>query len=116
MLEKNLSDYGCDVKGAIQRLLGRKDLYLSLVKSFLADDSYSTALKAKNDNDSEGYFHAVHTLKGVSGNLGFTKLYGVASEICVDCRANQFAEAFKKWNILSQSYEEICSIIRDSES
>ena len=46
---------------------------------FLEDTSFMELCKAKENEDYEEVFRMVHTLKGLSLNLGFTKLY-IASD------------------------------------
>lgn len=66
--------FGGDYEGVLGRLRS-EDRIRKFALKFLKDPSYeslSTSLAAK---DYETAFRAAHTLKGVSQNLGFTKLY-----------------------------------------
>lgn len=54
---------------------------LKFMGLFLKDESFSTLCKALEQNNLEEAFRAAHTLKGVSSNLGFTRLYNSSHEL-----------------------------------
>lgn len=53
---------------------------------FLNDTTYAKLLEAVENENIEESFRMAHTLKGVSGNLGFYKLANAASELCEQLR------------------------------
>lgn len=64
--------------GNYEEVLGRfrtEERILKFMGLFLKDDSFSNLQKALEQNNLEEAFRAAHTLKGVSSNLGFTRLY-----------------------------------------
>lgn len=65
---------GADYNGASVRLMGEEMLARFALK-FLDDESMDKLEAAMAAGDVEGAFMAVHTLKGVSQNLGFDNLY-----------------------------------------
>lgn len=62
---------GADYDGASVRLMGEEMLARFALK-FLDDESMDKLEAAMAAGDAEGAFMAVHTLKGVSQNLGST--------------------------------------------
>ena len=73
-----LAEWGCDIRGALNRLLNSKDLYFRLLPSVLTESSFDALGAALEEKDVRGAFESAHTLKGVLGNLGLTPMYGEA--------------------------------------
>ena len=76
-LQECYTKLGGDYEGTLGRLCSEK-LVEKFALKFLADDSFpllEESIKVGNYSDA---FRAAHTLKGVSLNLGFTKLYEVS--------------------------------------
>lgn len=71
-----------DVK---QRLM-RDELITKFVKKFIDDNSYQQLCEGHTLGDIELAYRAVHTLKGVAGTLGFSKLQAAASELTEQLR------------------------------
>lgn len=65
---------GADYDGACARLMG-EELLSRFALKFLDDQSMDQLEAALAAGDAKGAFMAVHTLKGVSQNLGFDNLY-----------------------------------------
>ncbi len=66
-----------DIKTGISRFAGKKDKYIRALSMFAKElavetISFDKAFSPENAKTSE---HEIHTLKGVSGNLGLDKLY-----------------------------------------
>ncbi len=64
--------------GNYEEVLARfrtEERILKFAGLFLKDDSFSNLCKALEENNLEDAFRAAHTLKGVSSNLGFTRLH-----------------------------------------
>lgn len=59
---------------SVRQRIPKDELIKKFVIKFLTDPSYSDLSQALEKEDYEGAFRAVHTLKGVSANLGFLKL------------------------------------------
>jgi len=111
-----LEEYGCDTNTALERFLGKEDLYIKFVRKFLDDKSFEQLSEAVSKNDSEYALKSVHTLKGVSGNLGFSALYDVASDMVTKFRAGQNNEAMAEFASLENIYTEIYGIIEQNLS
>ncbi|MDO4516819.1 MAG: Hpt domain-containing protein [Bacillota bacterium] len=69
---------GGDYQDVSKRLPTQK-MIEKFIGKFLQDDSYSQLCAAFAAGNCEESFRAAHTLKGVAGNLGFTRLMHSAS-------------------------------------
>jgi PAS domain S-box-containing protein len=74
---------GLDIANGLRRVVGKKSLYLSMLRKFIAGQKNATASirQALTDNDAITAERVVHTLKGVSGNIGATYLQQQAEKI-----------------------------------
>ncbi len=71
---------GADYNDAMERVFD-EDLLKMLCGMFLEDKSYGTLSEALSNKDYPAAFESAHTLKGVAANLGFSRLYNVASDL-----------------------------------
>ncbi|MBJ7899037.1 MAG: response regulator [Cyanobacteria bacterium RI_101] len=74
---------GLDIQEGLRRVLGKKALYLSLLRKFLAGQGrFSVQMTAAlAAGDSAGAERLAHTLKGVAGNIGATALQEAARRL-----------------------------------
>ena len=103
---------GVDLEDALHRFMDNEDLLERMLKKFPADQSFidlQTALKNENCEDA---FRAAHTLKGVSGNLSFKKLFTALCEQVEALRSNDLARAKQLMPSVSEAYEKIMQVIR----
>ena len=72
-----------DMVGGLHRVLGKKKLYLLMLRKFVAGQKSATTeiLKALDGNDWGTAERLAHTLKGVSGNIGATGLQQLAETL-----------------------------------
>ena len=85
---------GLDTEGGLRRVLGKKPLYLSILRKFVASQKTATA---KIHTALEGNFlnsaeRLAHTLKGVSGTIGATDLQGLAEKLETAIKNNRSRE------------------------
>ena len=64
-----------------EKRLSSVGLVRKFIVKFLDDDSYSKLCLAMQSGQWEEGFRAVHTLKGVSANLGFDRLQAAVGEL-----------------------------------
>lgn len=74
---------GLDVAGAMQNLMGRSSIYLSILRLFVSGKEERTAelrsaLEAEDRTTAE---RIIHTLKGVAGSIGGTQLEAASVEL-----------------------------------
>jgi chemotaxis protein histidine kinase CheA len=93
-----LSDAGVDVASALSRMLNKEEMYKKFLRKFRDDTNIESLRDVIDSNDSfsseisEQIFHFAHTVKGVAGNLGLTKIYNESSYIC-ELTRNSIADA-----------------------
>jgi len=86
---------GVDKEETLRRFSGNTELMERFIKKFPEDTTFNElqeALKAKNWTDIE---NTAHTLKGVSGNLGFHELYTLSAALVTAIREKNYTEADK---------------------
>lgn len=90
-------------------------LVRKFIVKFLDDDSYSKLCLAMQNGQREEAFRAAHTLKGVSANLGFSRLLASAGELTELLRAETETIPGRTADLLEevkQDYELTVSVIR----
>jgi signal transduction histidine kinase/CheY-like chemotaxis protein/HPt (histidine-containing phosphotransfer) domain-containing protein len=82
-LDTSIKIEGIQVKEGLTRLMGNEKLYLDLLKSFTEKNlqTPSTLRKALKNNDFSTSMRIVHTIKGISANLGINRLAGCAARL-----------------------------------
>jgi HPt (histidine-containing phosphotransfer) domain-containing protein len=74
---------GVDTVGALKRVAGNRRLYRSLLEQFAAKHAGSVE-QIENDlrsNARESAERMAHTLKGIAGNIGITRVHEVAAKV-----------------------------------
>ena len=74
---------GLDINDGMRRVLGKKPLYLSMLRKFVAGQKSAIAniFKELENNNWDAAMRLTHTLKGVSGNIGATGLQHLAEKV-----------------------------------
>jgi two-component system, sensor histidine kinase and response regulator len=74
---------GLDVKSGLGRMLGKKTLYLAMLRKYTAGqkDASRQIRQALDDGDWALAERLAHTLKGVAGTIGATRIPGLAAEL-----------------------------------
>lgn len=84
-IESDLPDriLGIDMEQGLRRVLGKKSLYLSLLRRFLTGRKHAAEeiLAALNENDMMLAERLAHTIKGISGNIGAVDLFNVSADL-----------------------------------
>ena len=82
---------GLDMAAGLHRVLGKKPLYISMLRKFSAGQKSVTAeiCMALEGNDWNTAERLAHTLKGVSGTIGATALQHLAEKLEAAIKASQ---------------------------
>ena len=99
----------------VEKRLPSVSLVRKFIIKFLDDDSYSNLCLAMQNGQREEAFRAAHTLKGVSANLGFSRLLASAGELTELLRAETESIPGRAAALLEevkQDYELTVSVIR----
>jgi len=96
-----LKGLGADVDEALDRVMGDQDLYVMMLGMFLSSVAENPiSLEDFDAGDLEGLIKRVHTLKGVTGNLGLTPLFNGYTESLGMLRAGDGKAAKEVYNKL----------------
>lgn len=106
---------GVDTEGALNRFCGNTALYERFLLKFPEDGNFGLIAPALAAGDLDAVLRAAHTLKGVSGNLGLTRLYGACSETVALIRAGDGQAAAASYGALSAAYMEVCAALSQAE-
>ena len=84
-----------DVKPGLNRMMGKKPLYLTMLRKYLEGQNNCTMVikNALAAGDMATAQRAAHTLKGVSGTIGATEIPHLADAVENAIRAEQPLEA-----------------------
>lgn len=100
-----------DVEG---RLLTEERI-IKYLNRFKESQEYSLMVEALEEENYEVAFRAVHNLKGISLNLGFTGLIKASTELCESLRNGKptgdisplLAEVTKEYNLVIDAVKEL---------
>ncbi len=82
MSAEAFAKHGIDYDDALDRFGGNLALYRRLVGKYLNDAHFAGMEAAVEVGDWDQAYREAHALKGVAGNLSFTRLYNLTSQIC----------------------------------
>jgi len=77
-----LKSAGIDFEKGVARFLDDRQLYESILETFLDDDTLFRGKRSLEKEDYKDLYECVHMLKGVAGNTDMTQLYRNASALC----------------------------------
>lgn len=105
----SLKELGVNIDSGLQRMLGKEDLYLKLLRSFVAGD-YIQALdaelsKAKDDaSNIEAAGKAAHAIKGVAANLELTDILEISKSMEMALKSNELGIALEQFPKLEENF------------
>lgn len=88
-----LRNAGNDVDDALARFMGNEGMYVRFLGKLQSDDSFDKLGAAFVAGDVKETFAASHTLKGVLGNLGLTRLVDLNTPIVETARGGNLPAA-----------------------
>lgn len=103
------------LEGDYQEVLGRlysEALVQRFVGRFLSDQSFQQLEQSLKEGSYEEAFRAAHTLKGVTQNLSFTKLYQSSHEITEALRTKDYDAAARLFPRVEADYIQTASAIQ----
>ena len=107
-----LEAYGANIKEGLQRCLNNESFYMRMVKMIPGDPNFQQLYDSIDAGNLDAAFEAAHALKGSSGNLSLTPIYGPVTEITELLRSrtqtdySELVEAIRKGH---DQLQEICS-------
>lgn len=100
-----------DTKGALERFIGNAELYIQFLDKFQSDETIELVHAAAEANNWDDLFFAAHTMKGMAGNLGLTRLYEASAETVRLLRAKEYSAAADSVAELDAAHRETCDLI-----
>ncbi|WP_392439053.1 Hpt domain-containing protein [Cloacibacillus evryensis] len=98
-----LKRWGCDVDGALERVVGDDELYMDCLRSIARDEAFFALGDALRAGDRERAFYCAHTLKGVLANLGLIPIYDIVVRIVEPLRAEETDGVLAEYEKLLES-------------
>lgn len=111
-LQECYEKMGSDYADVLNRLTKEERIAKYVVK-FLEDTTFDALCEARKAEDHEAVFRAIHTLKGVSQNLGFSKLYEACHEMTEAVRGGVKLEEEALFDRVESEYKATISVIRE---
>ncbi len=102
---------GSDGDKVLARFMGKEAMVVRFLKKFLDDRNFEEGKQAIEEKDYKKLETAAHTLKGICGNLGLERLYGLSADVVAEVRAGKGEEAEKKYGELEEEYKKITALI-----
>lgn len=109
-LQECYEKMGGDYAEVLARLTSEERIAKYVVK-FLEDPTYQMLCEARETGDHEAVFRIIHTLKGVSQNLGFGKLYEASCEMTEVVRGGIPLQDEELFQAVQKAYYETIAII-----
>lgn len=110
--KKALIENGYDFDGVMDRLAGSEELYEELLQQFLEEDNLTQVLDDYQNRDYEALFMKIHTLKGVAGNLGLTRVYEESSDLTEKLRAKDYTNLQFCVDALEKAYTDCIELLK----
>ena len=111
----NLEELYAKINGDYAEIImrfGKETRVKKFLQMFLRDPSVSELQAAVAAADWETAFRAVHTLKGVAGNMSFTGLQKSASELTEAIRCGKPLEDAALYEAVCKEYEAVTEGVR----
>ena len=107
------------LEGDYESVMGRlpsEKFVQKFVLKFLNDGSYDLLLRSMEEENYAEAFRAAHTIKGVSQNLDFTRLYQSSSELSEALRNGFTPEAPALTEQVKADYQQTVEAIRSYQA
>ena len=111
-LQECYEKMGGDYEEVLARLISQERIAKYMVK-FLEDPTYHTLCEAKAAEDHKAVFLHIHTLKGVSQNLGFGNLYRASYEMTEAVRGGVPLRDESLFDAVTETYNETIAVIKE---
>jgi HPt (histidine-containing phosphotransfer) domain-containing protein len=111
-LDQALDTIGIDKNKTLKRFSGNREMLKYFVKQFPQDKTIAQLKKAFPEKNWETIEDTAHTLKGISGNLGFESLYKLCTSLVDEIRSKNYSKAELLYPAVISSCDKIVEIIK----
>ena len=109
----NINIVGIDTITGLRRAAGKEEVYLKLLRTFVENygsfKAKADQLQAQNRLDETGML--LHTLAGVSGNIGITEVYKLAQQLTLEFKEHIKGGSLNFTPILQNKLEEVAHVL-----
>ena len=109
-----LKAWGCDVDGALDRMMGDECFYLSLLGRAVKDPAFVALGAALEQRDAKKAFEQAHLLKGVLGNMGLTPLYLITCKIVEPLRSGKTRGLTMPYQALMAAHQQLRRMLSEN--
>lgn len=110
-LEEAMRELNMDIEGTLARFSGNGALLERFIRKFAQDTTFQDLKQGVSENDWKKMEISAHTLKGVAGNLGFSRLFQEATGMVADIRADRKEKALEDYRMVEEAYDEVIGVI-----
>ncbi len=110
--QQMLEEAGFQVAPTLERFGNSEAMYKRFLTMFAQDQNIETLKNACNEHDAEKMFKSAHTIKGMSANLGLSKVLQVASKMVELYRVGMIEDAYSLLPSFTDVYEETIETIK----
>ncbi|MDD2648962.1 MAG: Hpt domain-containing protein [Eubacteriales bacterium] len=89
IFEQKLMLYGADVKRALARFGGDRDIYRECIRLLIGGDSFQNLKSAVSEENVNEAFNVAHAMKGAAGNLGLEPMLEAIGEVVEPLRGGE---------------------------
>lgn len=116
MLQALAKAVGMDLEVTMDRFCHDKDFLLESLQDFLQDKTFAQLDLAWKESDQEGLIAAVHTLKGLSGNLGLDALALASAQLLAHLRDKGAEGAQALYEAVCAQYDTAVTAIQENKA
>lgn len=109
---QNLQNWGCDINGALERMLNDEDFYIECLYTVLEDSNFEGLEKNLKKGNIQESFECAHALKGVLGNMGLTPMYKKTIEIVEPLRMGRDEKTLENYRELKNMKDHLQRILK----
>ena len=111
-VEEFYKKINADYQDVIRRL-ANKQIVDRIVLKFKEDKTFNNLQEAMKQKDYKEAFRFVHTLKGTSAKLGFSKLYKSTNILTESLRNDIYDHLEEEYQNVIKDYQEIITFLKD---
>ena len=110
-----LGNKGVDIEHTLARFMNKEALFEKFLYKFLEDDNFKNYMENLAKKDYKEALINIHTLKGVTANLGMNNLFKISEQIVIDIRAEKYDNLEELSKELEKEYNIVCDVIKNNK-